>query len=174
MARISARGLRGLLKLVFTGTVIASCLAMTGCTLGGHEPYSQDFSSVETLRDFSLGGDDRFVDKLQPGKENILMFWGSWCPHCESLIDRIGQMDNPEVVLQHLFTVAEDESLDDIEAHKTDFPIYLDQDESVYEMYQLEHIPTVFIFDDQGEVLGSAQGEEDSFALLQEYAKYNG
>ena len=50
---------------------------------------------------------------------------------------------------------------------------YLDQDESVFESFGLEHIPSVFVVNDQGEVLGSAQGEEDSLALLQEYATYN-
>lgn len=89
-----------------------------------------------------------------------------------------GVMKKPQIAVAkkrkpNALTVAEDESLDDVEGHEGDFPIYLDQDESVYEAYGLEHIPTVFILNDQGEVLGSAQGEEDSLTLLQEYASYN-
>ncbi|MFR2587220.1 MAG: TlpA family protein disulfide reductase [Adlercreutzia equolifaciens] len=106
-------------------------------------------------------------------RRTCCFFLGLMVPHCESLIERIDQLDSADAIKKNLFTVAEDESLDDVEGHEGDFPIYLDQDESVYEAYGLEHIPTVFILNDQGEVLGSAQGEEDSLTLLQEYASYN-
>lgn len=145
----------------------------TGCVAKSHEPYSQNYSALTTATDFSLGGEDHYFDKLQEGEENVLLFWGSWCPHCESLIEEIDQLSNADALKKNLFTVAEDESLNDVEGHKGDFPIYLDQDKNVYETYELEHIPTVFILNDQGEVLGSAQGEEDSLTLLQEYASYN-
>lgn len=156
--------------VLLLGVLVGS---VTGCVAENHEPYTQNYSALTTATDFSLGGEDRYFDKLQKDEENVLLFWGSWCPHCESLIERIDQLDSADAIKKNLFTVAEDESLDDVEGHKGDFPIYLDQDKSVYEAYGLEHIPTVFILNDQGEVLGSAQGEEDSLALLQEYASYN-
>lgn len=160
-----------LLAVVFALGVLA--VSMAGCGPKQHDPYSQNYSALEKVSDFSLGGDVHYFDKLQTGEENILLFWSSWCPHCESLIEKIDQMDGKDVIKKNLFTVAEDKGLDDIEGHKDDFPIYLDQDESVFESLGLEHIPSVFIVNDQGEVLGSAQGEEDSLALLQEYAAYN-
>lgn len=149
--------------VLLLGVLVGS---VTGCVAESHEPYTQNYSALTTATDFSLGGEDRYFDKLQKDEENVLLFWGSWCPHCESLIERIDQLDSADAIKKNLFTVAEDESLDDVEGHKGDFPIYLDQDKSVYEAYGLEHIPTVFILNDQGEVLGSAQGEEDSLALM--------
>ncbi len=160
-----------LLAITFAMSVLA--VSMAGCGPKQHDPYSQNYSALEKVSDFSLGGDVCYFDKLQTGEENILLFWSSWCPHCESLIEKVDQMDGKDVIKKNLFTVAEDKDLDDIEGHKDDFPIYLDQDESVFESLGLEHIPSVFIVNDQGEVLGSAQGEEDSLALLQEYAAYN-
>lgn len=159
-----------IVTVLLLGVLVGSA---TGCAANSHEPYSQNYSALTTATNFSLGGEDRYFEKLQKGEENVLLFWGSWCPHCESLIEKVDQLDSADAIKKNLFTVAEDESLNDIESHKGDFPIYLDQDKSVYEAYGLEHIPTVFILNDQGEVLGSAQGEEDSLTLLQEYASYN-
>lgn len=156
--------------VLLLGVLVGSA---AGCVAKSHEPYSQNYSALTTAADFSLGGEDCYFDKLQKGEENVLLFWGSWCPHCESLIEKIDQLDDGDAIKRNLFTVAEDESLNDVESHKGDFPIYLDRDKSVYEAYGLEHIPTVFILNDRGEVLGSAQGEEDSLTLLQEYASYN-
>ena len=160
------------LMIVVIALVIFLVLAI-GSSLKHHDPYSQNFSSLETASDFSLGGEDRYFGKLQSGEENVLLFWGSWCPHCESLIEKIDQADEVETIKKNLFTVAQDENLDDIESHRGDFPIYLDQDKSVYRAFELEHIPSVFILTDQGKIVGSAQGEEDSLELLKEYAEYN-
>ena len=42
------------------------------------------------------------------------------------------------------------------------------------DQYELEHIPSVFILDDQGNIIGLSEGEEEPLALLKKYAKYNG
>ena len=44
----------------------------------------------------------------------------------------------------------------------------------MYDEYELEHIPSVFILDDQGNIIGSAEGEEEPLALLKKYAEYIG
>ena len=44
----------------------------------------------------------------------------------------------------------------------------------MYDQYELEHIPSVFILDDQESIIGLSEGEEEPLALLKEYAKYNG
>ena len=40
------------------------------------------------------------------------------------------------------------------------------------DQYELEHIPSVFILDDQGNIIGSSEGEEEPLALLKKYAEY--
>ena len=106
--------------VLLLGVLVGS---VTGCVAESHEPYTQNYSALTTATDFSLGGEDRYFDKLQKDEENVLLFWGSWCPHCESLIERIDQLDSADAIKKNLFTVAEDESLDDVEGHKGDFPI---------------------------------------------------
>mgnify|MGYP007022025885 FL=1 len=44
----------------------------------------------------------------------------------------------------------------------------------MYDQYELEHIPSAFILDDQGNIIGPSEGEEEPLALLKKYAKYNG
>lgn len=156
--------------------VCAACLLVVffaGCTGDQQTSYSQNYSSLEKALDFKLNNSTTYYDKLNAGEESILLFWGSWCPHCESLIDSINELDNARIIKEHLFTVAEDESLRDIAVHEGEFPIYLDQNKNIYEEFALEHIPTVFIVNDQGDVLASAQGEKDSLDLLVEYAEHN-
>lgn len=164
--------LGGFLLVVATG-LVGFAVFSTNVLAKYHDPYSENFSSLETASDFSLGGEDHYFGKLKSGEENVLLFWGSWCPHCESLIKSIDDADEVKIIKKNLFTVAQDENLEDIEGHRGDFPIYLDQDRSVYASFELEHIPSVFILTDQGEIVGSAQGEEDSLKLLEEYAEYN-
>lgn len=102
------------------------------------------------------------------------MFWASWCPHCESLIEDMQQLDNFAAIRKNLFTVSEDSTIEEASVHEGDFPIYIDQDKAVYDQYELEHIPSVFILDGQGNIIGSAEGEKESLALLKKYAEYNG
>ena len=51
-----------------------------------HDAYSSSLS-IKKGQDFSLGRNVNYFDKLKPNEENILMFWASWCQHCESLIE---------------------------------------------------------------------------------------
>ena len=44
----------------------------------------------------------------------------------------------------------------------------------MYDQYELEHIPSVFILDDHGNYIGLSEGEEEPLALLTKYAKDNG
>lgn len=44
----------------------------------------------------------------------------------------------------------------------------------MYDQYELEYIPSVFILDDQGNIIGLSEGEEEPLTLLKKYAKYNG
>lgn len=137
------------------------------------EPYSQQFSDLKIVPDFSLGKNEHYLPKLHEGQENVLIFWGSWCPHCESLLEDMQELDGYEALSKNLFTVAEDTSLVDIEPHRGQFPIYLDQDGSVYDACELEHVPSVFIVDGFGRVLGSSEGGQDSLSLLKDYVARN-
>lgn len=84
------------------------------------------------------------------------------------------QLDNFAALRKNLFTVSEDSTIEEASVHEGDFPIYIDLDKTVYDQYKLEHIPSVFILDDQGNIIGLSEGEEEPLALLKKYAEYNG
>lgn len=132
------------------------------------ESYSVNFSKLEAIPDFNITNEKSYLESLPSGKETILVFWGSWCPHCESLLDAIGENDS---ITANTFTVAEDENIDDVRDRASDFPIYLDRDQSVYNSFCLEHVPSMFIITDCGKVIGSAEGERECIRLLEEYEK---
>lgn len=138
-----------------------------------HDAYPSSLS-IKMGQDFSLGRNVNYFDKLKPNEENILMFWASWCQHCESLIEDMQQLDNFAALRKNLFTVSEDSTIEEASVHEGDFPIYIDYDNTVYDQYELEHIPSVFILDDQENIIGLSEGEEEPLALLKKYAKYNG
>ena len=58
-----------------------------------HDAYPSSLS-IKMGQDFGLGRNVNYFNKLKPNEENILMFWASWCQHCESLIEDMQQLDN--------------------------------------------------------------------------------
>lgn len=82
--------------------------------------------SIKMGQNFSLGRNVNYFNKLKPNEENILMFWASWCQHCESLIEDMQQLDNFAALRKNLFTVSEDSTIEEASVHEGDFPIYID------------------------------------------------
>ena len=90
-----------------------------------HDAYPSSLS-IKMGQDFSLGRNVNYFNKLKPNEENILMFWASWCQHCESLIEDMQQLDNFAALRKNLFTVSEDSTIEEASVHEGDFPIYID------------------------------------------------
>lgn len=51
-------------------------------------------------------------------------------PHCENITSFINSSDNSQNLKENLFTISGDETIEEAEVHKGDFPIYLDYDGS--------------------------------------------
>lgn len=90
-----------------------------------HDAYPSSFS-IKMGQNFSLSRNVNYFNKLKPNEENILMFWASWCQHCESLIEDMQQLDNFAALRKNLFTVSEDSTIEEASVHEGDFPIYID------------------------------------------------
>ena len=43
-------------------------------------PYTMQYSNMISAVDFNLGKGETYYSKLSKGQENILLFWGSYCP----------------------------------------------------------------------------------------------
>ena len=90
-----------------------------------HDAYPSSLS-IKMGQNFSLGRNVNYFNKLKPNEENILMFWASWCQHCESLIEEMQQLDIFAALRKNLFTVSEDSTIEEASVHEGDFPIYID------------------------------------------------
>lgn len=137
------------------------------------KPYSMQYSDMNVAVDFSLGDGSTYYSRLNDGGDNLLIFWGSFCPHCENVFEYIKQSDDRRIIERNLFTVSEDEELEAIKPHEGEFPILLDSRWKTFNQFKLEHLPSALVIDGAGNILGSAEGEHDVKALLDEYVQYN-
>ncbi len=140
---------------------------------GNNHRYESQALSIKQMPDFRLTGSDTYYSHLKKGEENLLFFWASWCPHCENLVKSKRWVSNQKIIEKNLFSVSEDESPESLQKTKPKFPTYLDFEWDCFNKTGLEHIPALIVLDDKGNLLASAQGEEDCGHLLDEYVKNN-
>lgn len=100
---------------------------------------------------------------LAKGKNSIVFFWATWCPHCRDAIKEFNK--NPDQfksknVEMVLVDVGED--IKKVESYlrknKINFDVLLDQDGSVSEEYGIIGFPT-FVFIDKSGVVKDVQHE---------------
>jgi thiol-disulfide isomerase/thioredoxin len=115
--------------------------------------------------DFSvplLAGGDQTLSALK-GKVVFLNFWATWCPPCRS------EMPSMETLYQRykngsfqLLAVDLGEKSADVNAfikkQKFSFPVGLDLDSSVSNQYAVDAIPTSYIINKEGFIVGAVRG----------------
>jgi peroxiredoxin len=131
--------------------------------------------------DFKLGsltGEGQIQLNKYFDKPTVLVFWASWCPHCQKELP----------VLQGLFTNMKGKinvlgvSLDDnkdraqscIKKHSISFPnAFVNRSESddIVKSYGLSGIPALFVIDKGGKITSSFAGEVDKESLKKELDK---
>jgi peroxiredoxin len=89
------------------------------------------------------------------GKKVMLNFWATWCPPCKAEMPAMEQFHKEagnEVVI---LAVNIDPHLDVqafVDENKITFPIPLDAEDTVNEMYQVLSIPTTYFIDTKGNI----------------------
>jgi peroxiredoxin len=110
-----------------------------------------------------ISGETVELNSLE-GKGVFLNFWGTYCPPCEKempAIDRQYQIykeDNIEVLAVNLgetqFVV---EGFTD--EKELTFPVLLDQDKELVEVYDIGMLPVTFLIDKNGKIIDRVTGE---------------
>ncbi|MDR1838014.1 MAG: TlpA family protein disulfide reductase [Treponema sp.] len=119
----------------------------------------------KTADDFTLpllGGGNATLSSYR-GKVVILNFWATWCPPCRT------EMPSMEILYQRfnaqgleILAVDIGESASSVQqfirrAGYT-FPVILDRNNRVSTVYQVEAIPTTYIIDREGKIIGNVIG----------------
>lgn len=126
-------------------------------------PTEEGLAKGETAPDFELTTLDGEAVRLSDykGKKVILNFWATWCPPCraempdmQNYYDEQAEGENVEILAVNLTTA--DKGMDKINAFVDEFsltfPIPMDTEGDIGDLYQAASIPTSYMIDTDGRV----------------------
>ena len=115
------------------------------------------------------------------GQIILINFWATWCPPCllemPSMEKLYAKFKNEGFTI---LAIDLQEEADNVkvfkEKYKLNFPILLDSDGVVGQFYAVKSIPTTYLVDREGYLIGSALGarnwaSEDAFGLIRQLLK---
>lgn len=137
----------------------AFCFLLLFGALGPSQAMGQFFMFENPLvgekaPEFSLKtaqGNDVNLTQLREGRNAMVFFWATWCPHCMEQLKRLTGPEGEAIEKKGIQIILVDigESAAEVNSYikknKLRFDVLLDQDEKVSEQYNLVGVPT-FIF----------------------------
>ena len=130
----------------------------------GFQTPTADLPAVDfSLKD--LSGQEQNLSSYA-GKLVFLNFWATWCGPCRTEIPSMEELylelQNQGFVIVALNSQETDEQVADfVENVGMSFPVLLDTDGRVGAAYSIRAIPTTYIIDPQGYILGRMVGTRD-------------
>jgi peroxiredoxin len=148
--------------LAFLALALTTVLVTERTAGGGAAPASGASTGVTEWVDFTLPDTSGRQVSLGPfiGKKPVLLvFWATWCPHCNESVPVINRMHTEPPTSERLTILALDfmESREKVTAFiaskKVAFPVLLDGSGSVARKYRVVGIPTYVLIDRDGKVV---------------------
>jgi len=112
-------------------------------------------SPAEAFELSMMGGEMQKLEDLR-GKAVLINFWATWCPPCKEempLLDRYAKMYNGELMILGI-NYEEGERIIEpfVSQAEITFPILLDQNGKVADLYFVKNFPTTFFIDPDGTI----------------------
>ncbi len=127
--------------------------AVSKIELGNERREQADF----TLAD--LGGKS-WTLKEQRGKVVVLNFWATWCPPCRKEMPDLEalyrQFKDQGLVILAISDEDTGKVRPFVAQQKVTYPILLDQERKVNELFQIEGIPKTFVYDRAGKLVAQS------------------
>ncbi|MFD0715647.1 peroxiredoxin family protein [Paenibacillus sp. GCM10027626] len=126
-----------------------------------------------TLQAFE--GEDLTLSSFR-GEKVILNLWASWCPPCRAEMPDMqafyeDHQANGIKVLAVNLTAAE-KAVEDVavfvDEYKLTFPVAMDDQNAVAEMYRVRSIPSTFILDEEGKIIQKIVGPM-TYEMMEEF-----
>ena len=95
------------------------------------------------------------------GKPTVVLFWTTWCPSCKQEIPEMELLNRSHGDRMNIITISLDENVAALdkffEKGKLDLPVYVG-DQALAEKFNVSAIPTLVIFNKEGEMTFSQPG----------------
>lgn len=146
--------------LVLLVLVAASAVVWQSVKGGGKEATIAEGGGDRV--DFHLpdaGGNVVTLGRFAGKKPVLLVFWATWCPHCNAAVPEINRLYTEPPTREKLAILALDfmESREKvtafIEKRKVAYPVLLDSSGSVARKFQVAGIPTYILIDREGRIV---------------------
>ncbi|WP_078594742.1 redoxin domain-containing protein [Evansella clarkii] len=128
--------------------------------------------------DFELEMLDGSAAKLSDfrGEKIMLNFWATWCPPCRAEMPDMQEVYEENDVLILAVNLTQTETgMNAVESFVDDFgltfPIMLDEDIEVADLYEIQPIPTSFMINSEGRIHNIAYGPMNKDMIVQQFTE---
>jgi len=166
----------GIILLVIIGTIFFPILILQGensfsseewncpsCPSFGIQRFEKMKASSFSLKD--LEG-NKVILKTLIGKPIILTFWATWCSPCKEELPTLGKFAERKKDQLSILTMAIDGENKKkvqrfVEENKINLAVLLDEKGETSRIYRVRMIPTTFLVDREGMVIGVVTGQRN-------------
>ncbi len=134
------------LPMIFAANARAEMMFMENALLGNSAP---EFTLPKT------SGESQSLKDFREGKNTIVFFWATWCPHCreelKSMNKRFDELTQKGIKIAAVDLGENAEIVKSFTKNSEVKPtIFIDEQSSLEEKYQLIGLPTLFFLDKEG------------------------
>ena len=143
------------------GVVVLVGLFYNPVVVFGQFFFMENEKVGKPVEDFTLkvvNGGEVSLESFRDGKQAIVFFWATWCPHCREALSELDE--NKETIEEQgikvaLVDVGEKESVvsNYLDKNKIQMNVFLDEESVVSERYEVIGVPTFYFVDEGGIVL---------------------